>query len=674
MYRTALFLATTALIGGLIVFFAIGAVEPNLMGKAKMAARDLQAQMCRPVPFSASDAGALIQFSTARNVLGTPAPSPSFGLTIADLNDDLRDDILVGLHGGQPLLYINQGQHFSDQSQQVSRFFGRYDSHAQTAIDLDNDGDLDIAVAGGGADGIGEGSPNMYLINQGDLNFTRAPLQEDIAAAPARTRALLPVAADDGKTLNLYSVGLLRDNYPNTLMPAAPNHKAPAKTSTHAALPTYVNDRGRGTLADFDADGRTDYLAITENVASMYWGDGKRSDLASRVYSASVADLNNDGALDIYLGRYAIPTQADQISHSSSQLIFVMQNNSERDQDQVSFSTSASTVDFNFKQHVRLTDNNPIAIAGHIHIGAKGQRANALSFSIDTQQAAGRPSPMVDPGIYIWHEVEANRWTLRWIHGPQPNPYKGRIDAPQLASLTFDKIETEVPKTTRDLVFINSGSRRFTPLCTDALEHNKLTASTTVADFNQDGWLDIATLRRGEHGSAQNEITILQNYAGQGFIARNLAVNTDDVLRSLDLVAHGQLNDDQKPDLVVTNGYGQMPGNAGIPRLLLNTTAASLSAINVQLRGANANRFAIGSRLSLKKNDVLLGYRVVGLNFNISQDSLWQHFGLGSTAPPYQLQIEWPDGSTDEQVVDSSGTYILQQGEGLARGRIHAVQ
>jgi hypothetical protein len=196
----------------------------------------------------------------------------------------------------------------------------------------------------------------------------------------------------------------------------------------------------------------------------------------------------------------------------------------------------------------------------------------------------------------------------------------------------------------------------------NSLARRLKTVATTVADFNNDGWLDIAGVRHGEQGAANGRPFILTNNPKQAFSLEEMPRRAQDKLHRADLIAHGFFNDDQKPDLIITNGFGQIPGTWGSSQLLLNNTPAAGKAILVHLKGTHSNRFGIGAAMML--TDVKgrpMGYRVQGLNTNISQDTYWQHFGLGTSEPPYSLEVHWPDKTIANYHISGPGRYQFQQ-------------
>lgn len=85
----------------------------------------------------------------------------------------------------------------------------------------------------------------------------------------------------------------------------------------------------------------------------------------------------------------------------------------------------------------------------------------------------------------------------------------------------------------------------------------------------------------------------------------------------------------------------------GPPRLLRNDVSAR-SWIRVKLQGSNSNRDAIGSWIHVHVGDQILRRHVMPTRGYLSQSELPVTIGLGSASDIDQLEILWPDGSTQE--------------------------
>lgn len=601
-------------------------------------------------------------------LLGKEPRTKTFSIAVTDLNSDSRDDIVVGAHGENPIVYINDGEAFIDRSEVLFPSPERIDRHGYTFADLDNDGDLDVAISGGGSDGVGKGSPNIFLRNNSSasgLKFAREQVSDDIALPRSRTRTLIPVVAPGGAAVDLYLAALSRSDYPNRLFR---NHVTADEFSFSSdddhPLTRELEDHGRGVFADFDNDGRRDYLTVNGRSVDLYWhpeSGRETSTLASRAYSVKAADFNNDGKLDIFVGRSAGPSGSDIVSSDANGLIYVIRKHGDDDNNLISFKTSSDSVTVDFMQHVRATESFKLGGAEDIYIGANAYNPKRRKFTLSKDAAAGVPENTDFPGIYLWYEPESSRWYLKWRFYDFLDIYKGVLSAGGITGLETADFVRKEPREVDDYIAINQGNGIFKRICLDGLRHRESTVATTVADFNGDGWLDILGVRHGEQGAVNGRPFVLENHGGETFSMQELPLRDRDRLHRADIVAHGFFDDDDRPDAVITNGYGQIPGTYGVTQLLLNRGSA-YEAMRILLRGTTANSYALGARLSLQDaRGTVLGFRIVGLNTNISQDTFWQHFGLGDSVGPWELAVEWPDGKRTSHTLHDHGKHYIEQ-------------
>jgi hypothetical protein len=96
------------------------------------------------------------------------------------------------------------------------------------------------------------------------------------------------------------------------------------------------------------------------------------------------------------------------------------------------------------------------------------------------------------------------------------------------------------------------------------------------------------------------------------------------------------------------------------PVLLRNTAATGRQWIGLQLRGAQSNRDAIGSRVVLRQGARKLTRWVTGGGSFLASHDRRLVFGLGDDTAPADIEITWPNGA-------------MQKVTGLARNRYHQI-
>lgn len=608
-------------------------------------------------------------FVDASQQLGKVNAPRTFSLTAADISGDGWDDLIIGTHNARPQLLINTGNTFRNESRKLTGTHPGADWHGIAAADIDNDGRLDLAVAGGGADGVGKGTANALFRNTTQrgfgVAFEKIGITAALAAPPARTRALLPVPSPSGEGVDLYSTALRRNGHPNQYWETRQtDQNLGLKKNAAHWLNGAFTDHGRGVIADFDNNGQADYLLINNANAEIIWAQKKRktSILATYAFSAAAGDFNNDGLLDIYIGRMSPPTQSDQISSDGENIQFVIHQQQRVDHSSLSFRSELPRLHFNLKQNFRSGSRRYPANGKDIFLGRSRTNPDSRIITVNSDDAIGEPDNFRKSGIYIWYTDADRRWHMRWQFQSYAKEYKGTISGSTISDISTSNFTHEEADTTFDTLLINSGNGKFKRLCSSALSHRLTTSGVTLADLDSDGWLDIAGVRHAEQGAGKAEVFFLRNSMGEHFEKTVLPQHSQDLLYRPDLIVHGFFDRDNSPDLAFTYGFGQHPGTGGSPRLLLNQNPGGNDAMTIDLQGRSANAFGVGAVVHLRDSgNKRIGTRVVGLNANISQDTYLLHFGLGEASPPYELQVLWPDNTESRHTISKPGYHKVKQ-------------
>jgi Bacterial Ig domain/FG-GAP-like repeat len=256
--------------------------------------------------------GSRVELGPIQGVPTNLGYSPVNGL-IADLNGDGAADIVVGVDGGPPVVYLNNGT--SSPFQNVPGIFispppGPSDPGlgwgAVTVADVNADGHPDLAI-------VGFNSPNLVYLNNG-------------TADPFNGATGIPIGSQD--TAYMVAVGDVNGDGFVDMAVANSNHipsrlyltnGAPLTSGGYSTLQVGT-DLGYGqaaVIADVNGDGKPD-LILTYTLAgvstdpsgiAIYLNNGTSNPFGSvtpirllvgqSVEAVAVADFNSDGKLDL---------------------------------------------------------------------------------------------------------------------------------------------------------------------------------------------------------------------------------------------------------------------------------------------------------------------------------------------------------------------------------------
>ncbi len=180
---------------------------------------------------------------------------------------------------------------------------------------------------------------------------------------------------------------------------------------------------------------------------------------------------------------------------------------------------------------------------------------------------------------------------------------------------------------------------------------NHLSFGGGFFDYDNDGWLDLF-IANGHvfpfiekvfsdvhyrqvnslfHNDGRGQFIEVTQQAGSGFHTPALGRG----------VAFADFNNDGFMDLVVAN-------DGASPTLLMNSAQSSNHFVNFKLVGTKSNRDAIGARIRIHAGGLLQVREIQSGGSFMSQSDLRANFGLGRAETVDELEITWPNGTTQE--------------------------
>jgi hypothetical protein len=400
-------------------------------------------------------------------------------------------------------------------------------------------------------------------------------------------------------------------------------------------------------FADYDNDGDPDLYVTREGTDILYRNDGKGhfTDVtaAARVgggnlshFSASWADYDNDGRLDLYVTTYGYcygpdkpdqPGQPDQLFHQNRNGTFtdvsnlIQANYSQTPDLGQGRGFQAAWFDYNGdgRQDLFLANDFFLPHADSNRLWRNdGRGANGRWRFTDVSSAAGMAVHMNSMGIGI-----------------------GDFDRDT-------RLDVAVSNISSNGLFHNNGNGTFKNMATQVGVHGNFQAAgaapitwgTTFGDFNQDGWEDLyfASGYIDIPGDVPQRDEVFINDHGSHFIDLRGPSHADDAGWSRG-VSTADYDRDGRLDLVVAD-------QPGTPHLYRNVTSRGANHwLEVNTVGSRSNRDGCGARLVASVQGASLVREVfcgsVGLGGGSDKVV---HYGLGTAKRVSRLTVTWPSG------------------------------
>lgn len=170
-------------------------------------------------------------------------------------------------------------------------------------------------------------------------------------------------------------------------------------------------------------------------------------------------------------------------------------------------------------------------------------------------------------------------------------------------------------------------------------------------DYDNDGNLDLYVVNGQVNGGVKwnpeigrTRVDRLYRNNGSGQFEDVTAQEGIYIDEPKEAAAFADYNSDGFTDIMVTGGWTS-PNSKN--RLYLNR-GNSNHWLTIKLRGTKSNRDAVGARITLKAGLKSQIREVVSGSSFVSQNSLWQTFGLGESSKIDSLEIKWPSGHTQK--------------------------
>lgn len=169
----------------------------------------------------------------------------------------------------------------------------------------------------------------------------------------------------------------------------------------------------------------------------------------------------------------------------------------------------------------------------------------------------------------------------------------------------------------------------------------------SFADFNNDGWEDLifaGNIPQLPFTQTGNPGYLFVNQGNKTF--RNESLSVDLSSKFTTGLAVADYNNDGAVDVLISNG--SYPGDPQAAPVLLKNKSKGNNWITLRLVGTESNRNAVGAVARVHLPGRILTKEVRAGSSFLSQNSPWPTFGLNKNRKVSKIEILWPSGMVDE--------------------------
>src|SRR5580704_12095712 len=165
-------------------------------------------------------------------------------------------------------------------------------------------------------------------------------------------------------------------------------------------------------------------------------------------------------------------------------------------------------------------------------------------------------------------------------------------------------------------------------------------------DYDNDGWVDIAVVGQTEREikEGKGEIRLFRNLGADGFKDVSAEVGLDKIqLKDPRAIITGDYDNDGATDLLITQNHG--------PAVLLRNEGGNQSHwLRLSLKGLADNKSAIGTKVEVFAGGNRQKFEIAGSNGYLGANSPYLTVGLGDAKEADIVRLLWPTGVLQDEI------------------------
>ena len=394
--------------------------------------------------------------------------------------------------------------------------------------------------------------------------------------------------------------------------------------------------------ADYNNDGYLDIIILRgawlgssgnhPNSLLRNNGDGTFTDVTKSsgilsfypTQTASWADVNKDGYLDLFIGNEYNPCELF-INQGNGKFL---EQSKKYNLDQINgFVKGVVFGDINNDQWPDLF----VSVLG----GKNFLFKNKFGVFSDISKNAGIEDPSFSFPCWIW---DVNNDGFNDI-------FVASYDSRNLSNLNGDflkEIEGRVVDSEKSKLFINNGDETFKESSVDFnIDISMYAMGSNFGDIDNDGWLDFYIGNGSPQLASSIPNRMFRNLDGNGFEEVTLTGRFGHIQKGHG-VGFADLDNDGDQDLYAVMG-GAYEGDTA-PNVCFENPISDNNWVVFKLIGNSSNRSAIGSLLTVELENGSKIYRNINTGGSFGSSSLQSEIGLGKSKSIKKLSINWPGG------------------------------